>query len=899
MRIIHVRRLRGPNQYLSRPVAVALVDLEELTGRETTDLPGFNDSLLRALPGLVEHHCGAGRPRGLVDKLTTGTYFGHVTEHVALELSHLIGRDVHFGRTVRAGRAGLYQIVMECPVDEWALDRVPTRLLRLAARVVTDLVAGTSAGAVDGEAQAGPDLAAALAELAATYEKSRLGVSSQALADAARRRGIPVRRLSDATLLQLGHGCHRRRLWAAMDERTSAIGVDIACDKEITKRLLDSAGVPVPDGFAVHSEQEAVEAFEDLGGPVVVKPLAGNHGQDVFLELRTADEVLAAFRTVRERNSGALVETYVTGEDYRVLVVGGRLVAATRLRAAHVVGDGKSTVTALVARVNADPRRGEGHDRELTRIAIDEAALAHLAAQGFEPESVPSEGETVWLRRNANLSTGGTGHDVTDVVHPEIARMCARVATTVGLDVCGIDLRLPDISVAGTGGGAVIEVNASPGLRMHLSPSHGEGRDVADTIIDHMYPPGTASRIPIVSVTGTNGKTTTVRMIAHVLRGTGLRVGMTSTDGVFVDDRLVYRGDASGPRSADMVLDDPSVQAAVLETARGGIVRRGLGYDRADVAVITNITGDHLGTDGIATLAELVEVKSLVAEEIVQGGHLVLNADDPATAELAQRPAIADRNPGVRLFSLTPNNTVLMRHVRQGGVGYLLDAGWLVEAENVQRTALMHTADIPVTFGGLARYNVANALAAVAACRALGVPIDELRAALATFDSSLHNAGRGSVYRIGDQPVLVDYAHNTAALAAVGELLVRRWSGRPVAVLTLPGDRDDDLVSEAAYTLGGLVDRVVVYEDTDLRGREPGEMTKLITAALFAANPTIDVRPCDGMEAAFTTALELSEPHDPVLLVYEKLGDVHAMLDRLGAVPDPFSEAGEIAAAAR
>jgi cyanophycin synthetase len=889
MRIIHVSRLRGPNRYLSRPVAVALVDLKEYAGRETSDLPGFAANLLTVLPGLAEHHCGAGMPNGLVEKMERGTFFGHVAEHVTLELSHLIGREVNFGRTLWAGRTGLFTVLMECPIDEWAHDPVPNKLLTLAIRIITELA--------DGEI---PKFSAELAEIATVYERSRLGVSSQALADAARQRGIPVRRLSDATVLQLGYGRHRRRLWAAMTERTSAIGVDIACDKEMTKHLLDIAGIPVPDGLAVHSAEEAAEAFAELGAPVVVKPVAGNHGQHVFLELRSVDEVVAAYQEIAaNHDNGALVESYIVGTDYRVLMVGGRLVAATELRAAHVVGDGHSDIAALVEQVNSDPRRGEGHDRVLTKIALDAAALSHLADQGHQADSVPAVGEVVWLRRNANLSTGGTGRDVTDLVAPDVARLCSRVAAAVELDVCGIDLRLPDIGVAlvpGAGGcGAVIEVNASPGLRMHLSPSCGQARDVAGAIIDEMYPPGSPSRIPIVSVTGTNGKTTTVRMIAHVLRATGIRVGMTSTEGVYVDDRLVYRADASGPRSADMVLADPCVQAAVLETARGGIVRRGLAYDAADVAVITNITRDHLGVDGLETLDDLVDVKSLVAEKIVDGGCVVLNADDDATAELADSRAVLRRGPVIRMFSLTTDNPVLLRHVRQGGIGYTVDGDWLVEAQGVQRTALFEVADIPVTLGGAARFNVANALAAVAACRALGVSIANMAAALSTFDTSLHNPGRCGVYRVEQRTVVIDYAHNAAALTAVGELLRRRWGGNPVVVLTLPGDRNDDLVSEAAAALAGLAGHVVVYEDTDLRGRQPGEMTKLITSALNAVDPGIVVMPCSGVEDSFATALALATPEDPVLLIYERFAPVLALLTRHGAVEESLVAAGAAA----
>ncbi|MBX6768903.1 MAG: cyanophycin synthetase, partial [Actinomadura rubrobrunea] len=467
-------------------------------------------------------------------------------------------------------------------------------------------------------------------------------------------------------------------------------------------------------------------------------------------------EVLAAFRAASRVDERVLVESYIPGRDYRVLVVGGRMAAAAELTAAHVVGDGRSTVAALVERVNADPARGEGHDRPLTRLRLGAAEIAHLASQGHRRDTVPAEGEVVWLRRNANLSTGGTSRDVTDQVHPRVARMCERAAAAIGMDVCGIDLRLPDIAApppTDPGAAGVLEVNAAPGLRMHLEPHEGRGRDVAATIIDLLFPPGAPSRIPIVSVTGTNGKTTTVRMIAHILARRGLRVGLACTEGVYLEGRgadgLIYKADASGPRSAEMVLADRSVEAAVLETARGGIVRRGLGYDRADVAVVTNITPDHLGVDGALSLDDLVHIKALVAEEIRDGGHLVLNADDPRAVGLAERPAVRRRAPVVRLFGASADGETLARHMAAGGFAYFVDGGVLVEAAGPrERTPLLPVAEIAGAFGGRAAHVVADALAAAAAARALDTPADVVADALRSFVPHDRNPGRGCVYQV-------------------------------------------------------------------------------------------------------------------------------------------------------
>ncbi|NKZ08727.1 cyanophycin synthetase [Actinomadura latina] len=877
MRLDHVRRLSGPNTYLSRPVAIARLDLQGLAGHETTDHPGFAGRLVAALPGLAEHHCSAGRPGGLLDAMARGTYFGHVTEHVTLELSGSIGREVFFGRTVRAGGPAEYDVILECPRDEPPGSPVVERLITLAVRIVT----GAITGAV-------PDMSGDLAEVAAVHECERLGVSTAALARAARERGVPVRRVGGLNLLRLGYGRYRRTVWAAMTDATSAIGMEVAGDKRLAHRVLSDAGLPVPEGRVAASAAEALEALRDIAGPVVVKPLAGHQGENVHIELTEPPEVVAAYAAAAGDEGEVLVESYIPGGDYRVLVVGGRVAAAAELTAACVTGDGAATVTALVERVNADPARGEGHDRPLTRLTLGPTELALAARQGHGPDSVPGDGERVWLRRNANLSTGGTSRDVTDDVHPDIAAMCVRAAAAVGMDVCGIDLRLPDIGSpppAERGAAGILEVNAAPGLRMHLAPHEGAGRDVAGEVLDLMYPAGTPSRVPVVSVTGTNGKTTTVRMIAHMLELDGRRTGMTSTEGVHVGGRLVHTSDASGPRSAEMVLGDRSVDAAVLETARGGIVRRGLGYERADVAVVTNVTRDHLGMDDTESLDDLLDIKALVAEEIRRGGHLVLNAEDEPSASLAGRPAVRRRDPVLRFFSLSPDAPVLAAHLRGGGLGYYLADGWLTEARGDRRTRILPAGEVGGSFGGHAAHVLANALAASAAARALGVPVDVLARALRSFDPHTRNPGRGCVYQVGGNPVLVDYAHNPAAVEAMGAFVERRWGAGGVAAVTLPGDRSDELVAETARAVAAAFGRVVVYEDEDLRGRRSGEMTRLIVQGLREARPDVCHHPAGDLKGALASALDLAEPGEPVLLLYEKLQPVTELLETLGAEP--------------
>ncbi|GAA4927450.1 cyanophycin synthetase [Actinoplanes utahensis] len=880
MKIESLRRLRGPNVYLSRPAVVARLRLADLTGVETTDVTGFTERLLRAVPGLAEHHCAAGAPGGFVSRLRGGTYFGHVTEHVCIELSQLIGRDVSFGRTVAAGEAGTYDVIMECPVDESPESTVPGELLTAAIDLVREVHGGS-----------GPStgvLAERLAGLAALAEREATGPSTRAIIAAARRRGIPVERFDDLSLVRLGWGHRRRLVWAAMTDRTSAVGVDIAGDKHVTRRLLDEAGIPVAEGGAAGTVADAVRLLGELGGPVVVKPRHGRQGRDVALHLTTPDQVARAFTEV---GGEAVVERQLDGRDYRVLVVAGEVVAAAERVAAHVTGDGRATVADLVARANEDPRRGTGHSRVLTRIELDETALRVLRRQGRRPTSVPADGEVLRLRDTANLSTGGTSRDVTDQVHPDVIRLCRRVAALIGLDIAGIDLRLPDVAApvrpgAGPVTAGVIEVNAVPGLRMHLSPAHGRSRDVGDAIVRAMFPGGSDGRIPAVAITGTNGKTTVTRLIAHLLSGSGMRVGATSTDGVSIDGRTVQVADATGPRSAQMVLGDPQVEVAVLETARGGLLRRGLGYDWTDVGVVTNITADHLGQDGLASIEDLAHVKAVVAERVRDGGTLVLNADDPWVRSLADRPRVRADRKRLVWFSLDARNPVLTEHLARGGAAYVLEDGWLVQATGARRTPLMRLADVPGAYGGAALHMAGNALAAIAAARALGARPESLAERLSEFDPSVENPGRGTLFRLGDVSLFVDYGHNPAALAATLRTLHRLWGPeRCVAAVTLPGDRRDDLLAASAQVLADGLTRVVLYEDADPRGRAPGEVSTLVEREMRARRPQLTAKRAVGFRSAVAEALGLAAPGEVVLAIYESWAPMRAYLAELGAAP--------------
>jgi cyanophycin synthetase len=902
MKIVSTRRLRGPNVYLSRPALVARLRLDEMAGRETSDAAGFAERLLRVLPGLTEHHCAAGAPGGFVSRMREGTYFGHVTEHVCIELSQLIGREISFGRTVSAGEPGLYDVVVECPVDESPDSGLPHELLEAAVDLVAEIEAGGSGSggsrAVDTGLVARGTLQARLAVLRAAREREATGPSTEAIIAAARRRGIPVERFGDMSLLRLGWGNRRRLAWAAMTDRTSGVGVDIAGDKQVTRSLLGEAGIPIAPGGAARTAEQAVRLLRDLGTPVVVKPRHGRQGEHVQLNLETQADVEHAFVAA---GGDVVVERQLPGRDYRVLVVAGEVVAAAERIAAHVVGDGESTVEHLIERANADPRRGDGHARVLTRIRADDTTWRLLERQGCTLQSVPAAGQDVWLRDNANLSTGGTSRDVTERMHPDVGRLCIRVAALVGLDISGIDLRLPDIAapLPPTGEpdqvtGGVIEVNAVPGLRMHLAPVQGRARDVGDAIVRSMFPGGSDGRVPTVAVTGTNGKTTVARLAAHLLTGTGLRVGLTTTDGVSIDGRMIHRADATGPRSAQMVLGDPAVQAAVLETARGGILRRGLGYDWTDVGVITNITADHLGQDGLDSIEDIAHVKALIAERVRDGGTLVLNADDPWVRSLVDRPRVRADRKRVVWFSLEPGNPVVAAHLAKGRTAYVVDNGWLAQAVGARRVPLVRVAELPGSFGGAAGFAAENALAAIAAARALGAPHEVVLERLADFTPRRHNPGRGTLLRHGDVFLFVDYAHNPAALAAVIRTLHRLWGPeRCVAAVTLPGDRRDDLLAASAQVIADGFTRVVLYDDDDPRGRAPGEVSALVDREVRARRPQIRSERAVGARGAVDAALRMASPGDVVLVLYEKVDAMLGLLRDLGAVP---AEAGLVAA---
>ena len=894
LRIVQKQVFRGPNYWSYEPCVRLLVDLGVLEEWPSNTIEGFVDGLLEMLPGVGEHSCSLGRRGGFRERLAEGTWLGHVAEHVAIELQRESGAHVYRGKTRSAGEPGRYNVIY----GYWE-ERVGVASGELAVRIVNHLV----------EPEEGFDFLAELEKLILLAERRAFGPSTQAILDEAASRGIPFIRLNEQSLVQLGWGRYQQRIRATMTSKTSSLAVDIAGDKDMTTRLLAAAGLPVPRGEIVRTEDGAVEAANRIGFPAVTKPIDGNHGRGVGLDLRTEPDVREGFaRAIEESRRGeVVVESYVTGNDYRVLVVGGRMVAVAQRVPAHVMGDGAHTVAELVDVTNHDPRRGIGHEKVLTRIKVDSRAVDLVRKQGYEMDDVPPEDALVKLAETGNMSTGGISIDRTWEAHEENIEIAEEAARVVGLDVAGIDFLAPDITqpVRETGG-AIVEVNAAPGFRMHTHPTEGEPQYVAKDVVDLLFPPGTPARIPIVAVTGSNGKTTTVRMIAHICKGMGRSVGFTTTDGIYIDERLVKRADASGPKSAQMVLQNPRVDFAVFETARGGILREGLGYGENDVAVVLNVTGDHLGLGGIETIEQLAAVKQVIVEAVPKTGWAVLNADDPLVAEM--RKACSG---SVILFSMQDENELVERWVRRGRKAIVLERGPLGEKMVIRegrRTmpiAWVHT--LPATFEGRARMMVQNAMAAAAAAHAAGAHLHDIRQGLRSFTTSIYQApGRLNLFDLDGVKVLIDYAHNAAGLEKLGEFVERltsdpkpgpragaaSWNANlRVAVVATAGDRRDEDMRQLGRVAGRYFDDVIVREDRNTRGRARGMTAELIVEGVRDAMTqgaragNVEVVP-DEMDAT-RRALDRSRPGDLVVLCVDYATDVYKELERRRSLAAP------------
>lgn len=842
-----VLALRGPNIWANSPVIEAWVDLKHLKDTASNSVAGFNDRLMSWLPTMIEHECSEGHRGGFFERLREGTYPAHILEHVTLELQCLAGMPVGYGRARETSEEGVYKVVFKYKDETLA-----RACLETARRLILAALGDQPF-----------DIAAEVQKLRELKSDVCLGPSTSAIVEAARARGIPFHRLNTESLVMFGQGARQRRIIATETDRTGAVAESIAQDKDLTRSLLRAAGVPVPKGRPVNDVEHAVETALDLGFPVVVKPQFGNHGRGVATNLNTADQVRAAYELARAEDDHVVVERFAPGADHRLLVIGDKLVAASRREPAHVIGDGRSTILQLINAVNRDPRRGDGHASVLTKIQIDGVALGVLSEQGFVPESVPDAGRRVLIRRNANLSTGGTATDVTDMVHPDVAARAVDAAKIVGLDIAGIDVVAADIGrPLEEQGGIVVEVNASPGLRMHLEPSAGTPRPAGEAIIDLMFPAGETGRIPIVAITGTNGKTTTTRLIAHILRKTTRNVGMTCTDGIYLDSRLIEAGDCSGPRSARSLLMNPRVEAAVFETARGGILREGLGFDRCSVAVVTNLgEGDHLGLNDIQTLEKMALVKRTIVDVVLPEGAAVLNAADLLVAGMAPHC-----RGSVVYFARDPRNPVIEAHRQAGGRAVFVRNEAIVLAEGPNEQALVALTRVPMTRCGSIPFQIENAIAAAAAAWSLNIPETAIRSGLETFAADSRQApGRFNVLEANGATVVVDYGHNPSALEALVEAIGQFPGDYRTAVFTAEGDRRDQDIIRQAEILSHAFDAVYLYEYKDLRGRNPGEIPALLRRGLERGQrvaEVVDVR----SDQAIEVALRSLRPGDLVLI---------------------------------
>ncbi len=852
-----IKVLTGPNIWAYRPVLEVLADIGKYESLPSNKLPRFTERLVEVLPTLWEHRCSEGRPGGFLERLRLGTYMGHIVEHIALELQTLAGMDVGFGRTRATGHHGEYRIIVDYKDAE-----AGKMCVHLAIEIAETLAEG---------AHLQFDLNGRIAEIRSVAEDNLLGPSTQAIVDAAKRRGIPWFRLNSGALVQLGHGKYARRIQASETSYTSNIAVEIAQDKELTKDLLARVGAPVPQGAVVREADEAWEVAQEVGLPVVVKPYDGNQGKAVSVNLATEEQVREAFALAQDFSRRVIVEQYLSGSDYRLLVIDGRLVAAAERRPAQVVADGIHNVRELVRMVNEDPRRGHGHGAALTRIRMDAAAALTLAKQGFSWDNVPPPGHVVFLRDNSNLSTGGTATDVTDVVHPDNAALAVLAARTIGLDVAGVDIVCDSIKrPLDEQGGGIVEVNAAPGLRMHVFPSEGRPRPVGDAIIELLFPESAQARVPLIAITGTNGKTTVTRAVSHIFSTTKAYVGMTTTDGIYLNGVRRVKGDCAGPRSAESVLMHPQVEVAVLETARGGILRSGLAFDRCSVGAVLNVAADHLGLEGIETPERLARVKQVVIESVASDGYGVLNADDPLTAEMADVCAGQ-----VILFGMDPTSRPLALHLASGGRAVFHRDGEIVLAEGSNEVLLVHASEVPFTLGGMVPFQVQIAMAAGAVAWAAGVPLDSIRLGLRTFQTDESTApGRFNMFDVGGATVIVDYGHNPHAVKAVQQAIASLKPRRKLGVVAAPGDRRDADIQELAVIAANTFDWMIVREDDDRRGRERGEIAALIAETVRRARPSLPLKVTIDEMAAVHEALDMARPGDAVVLFIDKIDEV-------------------------
>jgi len=821
MKIREINALRGPNYWSVRrhKLIVMVLDLEAMEERPTNKVPGFLERLKALFPTMYAHRCSEGCEGGFFMRVEEGTWMGHVIEHIALEIQTLAGMDTGFGRTRGYGEKGVYNVVFSYIEEDVG------RYAAKAAVSICEALIAAEEYHLDDDIQRMREL----------REGQRLGPSTGSIVEEAENRGIPWIRLNKYSLCQLGYGANQKRIQATVTSETSSIGVELACDKEDTKYLLEQAEVEVPRGDIISRESSLEAACNYVGYPLVIKPIDGNHGRGITVDINSYEHALEGYHAAKEISARVIVEKYVTGEDYRFLVINNVLVAVAKRTPAHVVGDGKSTIEELVAEVNTDPRRGFGHEKELTEITINDLTKTIIDDAGYKLTSILTDGERLILKDTANLSTGGTAEDVTDIVHPANVSMAERISKIIDLDICGIDVMTSDISqpLSDTGG-AVLEVNAAPGFRMHLAPTTGLPRNVAAPVIDKLFPnQGDTGRIPIVAITGTNGKTTTSRLIAHMAKMKGHRVGYTTSDGVYIQNRMLMKGDCTGPASAEFVLKDPTVNFAVLECARGGLLRAGLGFKNCDIGIVTNVAADHLGLKGIHTIEQLAKVKGVIPETVLPDGYAILNADDDLVYEM--RRGIDCH---LALFSMDENNPRIQALQRMGGISAIYENGYVTLCKGVWKMRIMKAENIPLTYGGKATFMIQNVLPAIIAANIQGISIEDTKAALETFIPSANQTpGRLNLFKFNNFDILLDYAHNPAGMRALQKFTDNLDATVKVGIIAGIGDRREEDNNEIGTIAAEMFDEIIIRQDKNLRGKSEDALIKMLDDGIRKHSP--------------------------------------------------------------
>ena len=864
MKIVDIKTMKGPNYWSVRRhhLTVMVLDLEEMEQFPTNKIDGFGERLEAMFPSMYSHRCSIGCEGGFFQRVKEGTWMGHVIEHIALEIQTLAGMDVGFGRTRTYGEEGVYFVVFNHMVG-----KVGEYAAKASFRIAEALIANKEY-----------DLDEDIMNMKEIRQNEGLGPSTSSIIKEAEARGIPWIRLNKYSLCQLGYGANQKRIQATVTSETSNIGVEIACDKEETKDLLEQAEVPIPKGDIIRTERGLKEAVDYVGFPLVIKPVNGNHGRGITTNINSLDEALIGFKEAKEISRLVIVEKYITGEDHRLLVINNKLVAAAKRTPAHVIGDGKSTIQELVDEVNKDERRGYGHEKVLTEIDINSLTLEILKEMNMTTESVPKKGEMIKLKSTANLSTGGTAEDITELIHPYNVFMAERISKIIGLDICGIDIMAEDLTKPlNKSGGAVLEVNAGPGFRMHLQPTSGLPRNVGGHVVDMLFPPGSDSRIPIIAVTGTNGKTTTTRLIAHIAKMKGKKVGYTTSDGVYIQNRLLMTGDCTGPKSAEFVLKDPTVNFAVLECARGGLLRAGLGFKKCDIGVVTNVAGDHLGLKGIHTIDQLAKVKGVIPETVHKDGYSVLNADDDRVYKM--RNNVESK---VALFSMDEKNPRIKRHSARGGISAVYENGYITIYRGEWKMRVAQAVNVPLTKGGKASFMIQNVLAGVLSCYLHGFSIEDIKVAIETFiPSPSQTPGRLNMFNFNKFDVLLDYAHNPAGLRALHKY-VEKLDGHPkIGIVAGVGDRRKQDNFELGQISAEMFDEIIIRTDRNLRGKDEQELIDEIKAGILDVSPKIPLRIIKKENEAIQHAVENAKEGSLIVVSSDVVPDALNMVMNL------------------